>query len=321
MGNGGEESGKLIGDIIFSYLDNEFLQQAEDATPLKSLKNPLISTDSFTVTPLFFNGGDIGKLCVAGSCNDIAMMGAKPLYLTLSFIIEEGFSIDDFKKILSSIKKECELNGVFVVTGDTKVVPKGGCDGIYINTAAVGERIKEVSEKNIKEGDVILLSGDIARHGTAIFAAREGIGLENSIKSDCASLWGVVQELIKAVDVKAMRDATRGGVAAVLNEWAKDRKLCFEIEESKIAIDEAVKGVCEILGFEPLSLANEGTFLAVVSKEEGQKALEILKKFNPNASIIGRVSKSYPSKVVLKSEWGTKRFLDMPSGEILPRIC
>ncbi|WP_187647588.1 hydrogenase expression/formation protein HypE [Nitrosophilus labii] len=322
MGNGGIENQELIEKIIFRHIKNEFLERAEDATSLSEFKNPVFTTDSFTITPLFFKGGDIGKLAVAGACNDLAMMGAKPKFLSLSFIIEEGFNVRDFEKIVRSIKKELDINEAKVVTGDTKVVPKESCDGIYINISAIGERVKEFSQKNIEVGDVVLISGDIARHGASIFASREGIELENEITSDCKSLWPVVERLIKEdVKIKACRDATRGGVAAVLNEWAKAKDLCFEIEEAKVKVSDEVRGICEILGFEPFILANEGTFVAAVDINDSQKALEILKEFNENASVIGIVTDEYPQKVLLKSEWGTRRFLDMPSGEILPRIC
>ena len=321
MGNGGVENSELIQKVIYRHLGNDILAKAEDATPLPPLTNPCLTTDSFTITPLFFNGGDIGKLSVAGVCNDLAMMGAKPKFLSLSFIIEEGFGLREFERILRSIKKELALNEAKVVAGDTKVVPRGSCDGIYINISGIGERVANVTQRAIEEGDVLLLSGDMARHGASIFAAREGIELANEIKSDCKSLWPVVDELLQELTPKAMRDATRGGVAAVLNEWAAATDLCMEIEEEACAVDESVQGICEILGFEPFALANEGTFVLAVRSEDAKRALEILQRHNHKAAIIGRVSSSYPGRVVLKSPWGTKRFLDMPSGEILPRIC
>ena len=321
MGNGGVENSELIQKVIYRHLGNDILAKAEDATPLGGLQNPCFTTDSFTVTPLFFKGGDIGKLAVAGACNDLAMMGAKPRFLSLAFIIEEGFGLRDFEKIVRSIKKELATNDAKVVTGDTKVVPRGSCDGLYINMSAIGERIVDVSQNRIQEGDVLLLSGDMARHGAAIFAAREGIELENEIESDCKSLWPVVEELLGNLTPKAMRDATRGGVAAVLNEWAMATQLCMEIQEEACAVDESVQGICEILGFEPFMLANEGTFVMAVDPKDADTALEILRRHNERAAIIGRISDSYPGCVVLESSWGTRRFLDMPSGEILPRIC
>jgi len=321
MGNGGVENSGLIQKVIYRHLGNDILVKAEDATPLPPLINPCFTTDSFTITPLFFNGGDIGKLSVAGVCNDLAMMGAKPKFLSLSFIIEEGFGLREFERILRSIKKELALNEAKVVTGDTKVVPRGSCDGIYINISGIGERVANVTQSAIEEGDVLLLSGDMARHGASIFAAREGIELTNEIKSDCKSLWPVVDELLQELTPKAMRDATRGGVAAVLNEWAMAMNLCMEIQEQNCSVDESVQGICEILGFEPFMLANEGTFVMAVDPKDADAALEILRRHNDKAAIIGYVSDSYPGRVVLESSWGTRRFLDMPSGEILPRIC
>ncbi len=322
MGNGGLENRELLKKFVFRHLGNSFLKDAEDGTVLGEIENLVFTTDSFTINPIFFKGGDIGKLSVAGACNDLAMMGSEPKFLSLSFIIEEGFSLRDFERILRSMKKELSVNGAVVVTGDTKVVPKGACDKIYINVSAIGNRLANFSQKNIKEGDKVLLSGDIARHGATIFASREGIELENEIESDCRSLWPIVKALIdEKIFVKALRDATRGGVAAVLNEWAKDENLCFEIEEAKVNISLEVKGICEILGFEPFVLANEGTFVCVVDRKDEKRALEILKSFNENASIIGEVTKEHMGRVILKTEWKTRRFLDMPSGEILPRIC
>lgn len=321
MGNGGVENAKLI-EKIQTYLQNDYLAKAEDATPVESLQNPVMTTDSFTISPLFFPGGNIGKLAVAGACNDVAMMGAKPRFLTLAFIIEEGLAMDDFEWVLQSMQKELEKNEAFVVAGDTKVVPKGVVDKLFINISAVGEQKLHVSQHRIKEGDVLLLSRDIGAHGAAIFAAREGMELESDLQSDCASLWPVVEQLIKSdVAIKAMRDATRGGVAAVLNEWAIATGLSMLVEEAAVKVSQEVQGICELLGFDPFILANEGTFVLAVAREDAKKALEILQSFHPNASIVGEVRNDYPKRVVLQSQWGTRRFLDMPSGEILPRIC
>ncbi|MRJ03324.1 MAG: hydrogenase expression/formation protein HypE [Epsilonproteobacteria bacterium] len=321
MGSGGKESWELI-ERIFRHLGNDLLKEAEDGTPLPSLQNPLFTTDSFTVSPLFFPGGDIGKLAVAGACNDLAMMGAQPRFLSLGLIIEEGLELRQLERILRSMKRELALNGAQVVTGDTKVVPKGGCDGLYIGVSALGERKASISQRNIEEGDLILLSGDIGRHGATIFAAREGIELWNDLESDCRSLWPIVEELLESgATIKAMRDATRGGIAAVLNEWATAQNVEIEIEEEKVSVRQGVQGICEILGLDPMVLANEGTFLLVSSRDEAPKILEILRSHNPEASIIGEVKGDHPQRVVLRSPWGTRRFLDMPSGEILPRIC
>ena len=253
------------------------------------------------------------------------MMGAKPKYLTCSVIIEEGFSTRELEKIVRSMKKELEVNDAIVVSGDTKVVPRGSVDKIFINTTGIGEiQKKGISSNSITTDDVILVSRDIGRHGATIFAAREGIELSSELKSDCASLTHQVQALLKAdVKVTAMRDATRGGVSAVLNEWAKQSNICIEVEEESIPVSQEVYGMCEMLGFEALNLANEGTFVLAVKKEDAQKALDILYGFenSKNAVKIANVSEQYLQKVILLSSYGTKRFLDTPTGELLPRIC
>jgi hydrogenase expression/formation protein HypE len=321
-GNGGQENNLLISEVFYKAFKNDILDKSEDAAIIEGGRLAF-STDSFTVTPLFFAGADIGKLAVCGTCNDLAMMGAKPKYLTCSVIIEEGFSVDELKKIVLSMQKELEVNGAVVVSGDTKVVPRGSVDKIFINTTGIGEILQRgISSNSISEDDVILLSRDIGCHGATIFASREGIELSSSLMSDCTSLYPIVKNLIDAgIKITAMRDATRGGVSAVLNEWAKQSNICIEVEEEKIAICDEVMGLCELLGFDAMSLANEGTFLLAVKKDEAEKAVEILKSYNKNASIIGKVTTLHVKKVIINSAWGTQRFLDMPSGELLPRIC
>jgi hydrogenase expression/formation protein HypE len=253
------------------------------------------------------------------------MMGAKPKYLTCSVIIEEGFSTRELEKIVRSMKKELESNGAIVVSGDTKVVPRGSVDKIFINTTGIGEiQKKGISSNSISQDDVILVSRDLGRHGATIFAAREGIELSSSLKSDCASLTHQVQALIEAgVKITALRDATRGGVSAVLNEWAKQSNICIEVQEESIPVSAEVYGICEMLGFEAVNLANEGTFVLAIKKEDEQKALDILHTFenSSNAVKIADVSDEYIGKVILLSSYGTKRFLDTPTGELLPRIC
>lgn len=321
-GNGGEENNELIKDIFYKAFKNEILQKSEDAAIVHN-GELAFSTDSFTVSPLFFAGGDIGKLAVCGTCNDLAMMGAKPKYLTCSVIIEEGFETKDLEKIVRSIKKELDINGAIIVGGDTKVVPKGSADKIFINTSGIGEVLKKgISSNNITKDDVIILNRDIGCHGAAIFAAREGIEISSSLQSDCTSLYPAVKTLLDAnLGITAMRDATRGGVSAVLNEWARQSNICIEVEEDSIPLSDEVRGICEMLGFEATSLANEGTFVLAVKKEDGLEALEILKNFNQNAAIIGKVSDAYVKKVLLHNSWGSARFLEAPSGELLPRIC
>jgi len=323
-GNGGEENGELIEKIFYKYFKNDILNRAEDSAILDLDSSKIaFTTDSFTVTPLFFPGGDIGKLSICGTCNDLAMMGARAKYLTCSFMIEEGLSMRELERVVRSMKRELDINGAMIVSGDTKVVPKGSVDRLFINTSGIGEVVYSgISSHNLKEGMAILVSRDIGTHGAVIFASREGIGLDSTLSSDSASLYPQVEALFEArLNIKALRDATRGGVSAVLNEWARASDVCIEIEEETIPIRDEVKGICELLGFEALNLANEGTFVVALPQDEAGRALEILRRVNPNAQIIGRVTNQYPKKVILNSSWGTKRFLDLPSGELLPRIC
>ena len=323
-GNGGAENQELISKVFYRAFKNDILTKSEDAAVIEN-GTLAFTTDSFTVSPIFFNGADIGKLAICGTCNDLAMMGAKPKYLTCSVIIEEGFEIKDLEKIVKSMKDELEVNGAIIVSGDTKVVPKGAVDKIFINTTGIGEILyKGISSNNVSENDLILVSRNIGAHGATIFASREGMDMDTSLKSDCASLFPQVKALIDAnIKITALRDATRGGVSAVLNEWAKQSNVCIEIEEEKIPVCDEVKGICEMLGFEALSLANEGTFVLAIAQEDAQKAIEVLHTFEnaKNATIIGKVTQQYEKRVVLNSAWGTKRFLELPTGELLPRIC
>ncbi len=318
-GGGGKETNKLINELFYKYFDNEILTKSEDAAIIEGSERLAFTTDSFTVSPIFFNGGDIGKLSIVGTCNDLAMMGAKPKYLTCGFMIEEGLEFEELEKIVKSMAEELKKTGAKIVAGDTKVVPAGSVDKIFINTSGIGEVIRPgISASNLKKGDKILVSGDIGRHGTVIMAHRYGV--ETELKSDCKLLWDEVKALIDAgLDIKALRDATRGGISAVLNEWSEASGVGIEIEEEKLPISDEVVGLCEIFGFEPMDLANEGTFIVAVSEKDALKAEEILKSFNQNASIIGEVTDD--DKVILKSPWGTKRVIELPKGELLPRIC
>ena len=323
-GNGGAENNELIKEVFYDAFKNEILEKSEDAAVIQN-GTLAFSTDSFTVSPLFFNGANIGKLAICGTCNDLAMMGAKPKYLTCSVIIEEGFEVELLEKIVASMKEELAKNEAIIVSGDTKVVPKGSVDKIFINTTGIGEILyKGISSNNITQNDLILVNRDIGTHGATIFAAREGMDMNSNLKSDCASLYPQVKALIDSgVKITALRDATRGGVSAVLNEWAKQSNICIEVDEEKIPVCDEVKGICEMLGFEATNLANEGTFVLAIDKNDVAKAIEVLHTFSEasNACIIGTVTQQYPQKVVLNSAWGTKRFLDTPTGELLPRIC
>ncbi|EAI9467035.1 hydrogenase expression/formation protein HypE [Campylobacter jejuni] len=316
-GGGGEEMNELL-TKLFKIFDNEILNANNDAAILGNLA---LSTDSFVLSPIFLDEEvNIGKLCVCGSINDVLMVGAKPKYLSLGLILEEGFELEKLERILKSIKEECEKCGVMLVCGDTKVVPKGKADEIYINTTALGEIISKKESKNIKAGLSILLSGDIGRHGASVLIKRNE--LEADIKSDCKALNKEVLELLeKDIKVAAMRDATRGGLSAVLNEWAKQSGNDLLIFEEKIIVQDEVLGLCELFGYEAYELANEGTFILCVEKEDELKALEILKKYNVNASIIGEVLEEKKARVILQNAYGAKRFLESPKGELLPRIC
>ncbi|EIV1279656.1 hydrogenase expression/formation protein HypE [Campylobacter jejuni] len=316
-GGGGEETNELL-TKLFKIFDNEILNANNDAAILGNLA---LSTDSFVLSPIFLDEEvNIGKLCVCGSINDVLMVGAKPKYLSLGLILEEGFELEKLERILKSIKEECEKCGVMLVCGDTKVVPKGKADEIYINTTALGEIISKKESKNIKAGLSILLSGDIGRHGASVLIKRNE--LEADIKSDCKALDKEVLELLENdIKVVAMRDATRGGLSAVLNEWAKQSGNDLLIFEEKIIVQDEVLGLCELFGYEAYELANEGTFMLCVEKEDELKALEILKKYNVNASIIGEVLEEKKARVILQNAYGAKRFLESPKGELLPRIC
>jgi len=321
-GNGGEENNELIKKVFYKHFENEILAKSEDAAVIENGKLAF-TTDSFTVSPLFFPGGDIGKLAVCGTCNDLAMMGAKPKYMTCSVIIEEGFSTRELEKIVKSMKAELEINGAMVVSGDTKVVPKGSVDKLFINTTGIGViKHKGITASGLKEGMSILVSRDVGCHGATIFAAREGIELASSLQTDCASLYPQIKALMDAgVNIVALRDATRGGVSAVLNEWAKTSDVCVEVNEESIPVQEEVRGICEMLGFEAVDLANEGTFVLCVPQKEEAKAFEVLRQTHTTAAVIATVTQLHKGKVILNSSWGTKRFLDLPTGELLPRIC
>lgn len=324
-GGGGEEMQSLINGLFFKHFGNEILDRMEDSATLNVKGKIAFTTDSFTVTPIFFNGGDIGKIAVAGTVNDLVSAGAKPLYLSCGFIIEEGFLYEDLERIVISMKEELQKSGAKIVAGDTKVVPRGKADGIFINTSGIGEIIcDDISSHNLSFGDTIIITNEVGNHGACILANREELKVDGDLKSDCASLFAPISELFKrGIKPKAIRDATRGGLSAVLNEWALSSNVGIEVNESDILISNEVKGLCEIFGFEPYELANEGTMALCVKKEDAQNALKILREFDEckKANIIGVVLDSYKGHAILKSPWGTSRFLEPPKGELLPRIC
>lgn len=319
-GGGGQEMNELINGLIFRIFDNEILVQSNDSAILNLSGKLAFSTDSFVVSPTKFPGGDIGKIAVCGTINDLAMVGAKPRYISCALIIEEGLGIDELKEILNSMKSTADEAGVSIVCGDTKVVSKGSCDKIFINTSGIGEIIKESRVGNLKSGAKILLSGDVGRHGAVILANRNELNLD--LRSDCKPLNNVVEALLNAnIAPLAMRDATRGGLSAVLNEWAKACGRDIKISEESIAVSDEVMGICEILGFEPYELANEGTFVLAVEPQDEMKTLEILKKFDPNSSTIGEILDSNKANVIIQNSYGASIFMEPPKGELLPRIC
>lgn len=319
-GGGGQEMNELINGLIFRIFDNEILAQSNDSAILNLSGKIAFSTDSFVVNPTKFPGGDIGKIAVCGTINDLAMVGAKPRYISCALIIEEGLGIDELKEILNSMKSTADEAGVSIVCGDTKVVSKGSCDKIFINTSGIGEIIKESRVENLKSGAKILLSGDVGRHGAVILANRNELNLD--LQSDCKPLNNVVEALLNAnIAPLAMRDATRGGLSAVLNEWAKACGRDIKISEDSIAVSDEVIGICEMLGFEPYELANEGTFVLAIDPKDEIKALEILREFDSNSNTIGEILDSNKGNVIIQNSYGASRFMEPPKGELLPRIC
>ncbi|UCZ57969.1 hydrogenase expression/formation protein HypE [Desulfurispirillum indicum] len=325
-GGGAAQSAELIRELFFRYFSNEILLQAEDAAVLPMSGGKLaFTTDGFTVSPRQFPGGDIGKLAVCGTCNDLAMMGARPRYMSAGFILEEGFALSELEALVRSMAEELAHNGCQIVTGDTKVVPRGSADGLYITTSAVGSvEIPSLSAAALQPGHRIVVSGPVGDHGTVIFAQREGMDLQTDLVSDCASLWPAVQEIIQSgIPLVAMRDATRGGLSAVLHEWAQQSSVSLTVQQDAIPVRPEVLGICELLGFEPYHLANEGTFVLAVEARHAAELVEVLRTKTAchQASIIGEVCEGHQGKVILETAWGTRRFMEMGSGELLPRIC
>ena len=325
-GGGGKLMHDLIEAMFVPTFSNSLLSERHDGAVFDVGPSRMaFTTDSYVVNPLFFPGGDIGSLAINGTVNDLAMCGARPLYLSAGFIIEEGFETEKLWQIVRSMKIAADAATVDLVTGDTKVVDRGKGDGIFINTAGVGviEHEMLIGPKQVRAGDAIILSGDIGRHGIAIMAAREGLEFETAIESDCAPLAEIVMEMINdGVEIHCMRDLTRGGLASALVEITEASERPIRIEETAIPVREDVRGACEILGFDPLYLANEGRFVLFVPEVNVAHAMRLLTSHAPckNASVIGRVSEGHAG-VTLKSRIGATRIVDMFTGEQLPRIC
>ncbi len=326
-GSGGILTNKLLESGVFNLLSNSYLDEKHDGAVFTATGKMAFSTDSYVITPVFFPGGNIGDLAVNGTVNDLAMCGAIPKYLSLSFIIEEGLTMTEFWDILVAIKIASEKAGVHIVTGDTKVVERGKGDKIFINTSGIGQvhPKAEISSKHIRTGDKVIISGNIATHGIAIMSVREGLDFETDIVSDTANVAHDVLRLLDefGLDIHLLRDPTRGGVATVLNEIAKDISLGIDLVQKQIPVLEQVQGACELLGLDPLYVANEGVFIAIVAPEIADTFLAKLKTLvtGADAAMIGEVTESHPGQVVIKSPIGGRRVVNMLVGEQLPRIC
>ena len=326
-GAGGRMSHQLIQKAFMSAFDNPALQAGDDAALVLPTNGKLsISTDSHVVFPLFFPGGDIGKLAVCGTVNDVAMLGAKPLYLTAGFILEEGLPMDTLKQVVASMKAAADEAGVQIVAGDTKVVQKGKADGLYITTAGVGV-VREgvsISGANAKAGDAVILSGSIGDHGIAVLAARGELGFQSSLQSDVAPLNHLINAMLDASsNIHVLRDPTRGGLATTLNEIANQSNVGILLNEETLPVHPEVAAACEMLGFDPLYVANEGKLVTIAAREDAEKILAAMRAthYGEEAVIIGEVTAEPRGRVLLKTALGSTRIVDMLAGEMLPRIC
>lgn len=325
-GAGGRQTSELIDQVFKAHFSNPDLTADDAAVLAPPVGRMAVSTDGFIVSPAFFPGGNIGKLSICGTVNDLACMGAKPLYLTCAFVIEEGFPMEKLEEIAAAMEKTAKEAGVRIVSGDTKVAGKGQVDGIFITTTGMGEIEEGVQTSGnlAKPGDAIIVTGDVGRHGCTILLAREEFGIEAEITSDCAPLWGTVKAVMDEThDIHVIRDATRGGVGTVLYEIAEQSNVGIRLDAASVPVDPAVKGVCGMLGLEPLYLACEGRLVIMAPKEVAPQIVEVLKKgpYSQNAAIIGEVTEEQPGRVVMTTEIGTQALLPQPGGELLPRIC
>jgi hydrogenase expression/formation protein HypE len=326
-GGGGKLMHQLIGKMFLSAFNNPLLVTQHDSAVVEMTGKKLaFTTDSYVVRPLFFPGGDIGSMAVHGTVNDLAMSGARPVYLSAAFIIEEGLPMDTLWKIVCSMSDAVQRCGVQIITGDTKVVDKGKGDGLFINTAGIGvvEHKQKIAPQNVLPGDAVLVSGDLGRHGMAIMAVREGLQFESTIESDSAPVHEIVLELLKAgIEIHCLRDLTRGGLASALNEIAEAAGVKIAVDEKSVPVREDVHAACEMLGLDPLHVACEGRFAAFIAAKDAERALKIMRghAMGAGSAAIGRVAESSAPLVTLKSAIGASRILDMPGGEQLPRIC
>ena len=326
-GSGGLLSNELIANTFLPSFKNSYLERLEDSAVLSiGSQKFCFTTDSYVVSPVFFPGGDIGSLAVHGTVNDLAVCGGKPLFMSAGYILEEGFPFASLAKIVQSMAEAAGKAGIKIVTGDTKVVSRGAVDGIFINTSGIGlvEYAAPLSVKSIQPGDVVILNGTIGDHGSAIMQSRENIGFEADIVSDSAPLNGIIAEILQAsTEIHCMRDATRGGLGAILAEIAASAGVRINISEQDIPVGENVRGICEILGLDPLFLANEGKVVVFCAAAEAAKVLAVMKEhqFGRDSAIIGNVEESSKGRVVLKTSIGGERVVDLPTGELVPRIC
>ncbi|MDC7125339.1 MAG: hydrogenase expression/formation protein HypE [Spirochaetales bacterium] len=325
-GAGGKQTSMLIDEVFKTHFSNPLLT-ADDAAILQIDSGKIaFSTDGFIVSPFEFPGGNIGKLSICGTVNDLACMGAKPLYLTCAFVIEEGFPLTILEKIASSMEKTAKETGVKIVAGDTKVAGKGQIDNIFITTSGVGQLAEGISLSGSKAcvGDAVIVTGDIGRHGCSILLSREDFGIETSIKSDCAPLWGAVEKMLEVTKtLHVIRDATRGGVGTVLYEIANQSNVGICLDSKEIPVSGEVAGVCGMLGLEPLYLACEGRLVVFAPMDEAEQIVKTLRQlpYSKEAAVIGEVTSEMPGRVVMKTEIGAKTLLPEPGGELLPRIC
>ena len=326
-GGGGKLMHRLLEDVFGQAFSNPILDTRHDSAQFTVPPGKLaLTTDSYVVRPIFFPGGDIGSLAVHGTVNDLAMSGARPLYLTSAFILEEGLPMATLWRVVCSMREAAKKCGVQIVTGDTKVVDKGKGDGLFINTAGLGvlEHAQTISPQSVQPGDAVIVSGDLGRHGMAIMALREGLQFESTIASDSAPVHAAVLDLIHAgVEIHCLRDLTRGGLASALNEIAEAARVKIAIEQQRVPVREDVSAACEMLGLDPLHVANEGRFVAFVAARDAERARQILQRHEvgAGAALIGHVAASATPLVTVQSLLGAQRILDMPSGEQLPRIC
>jgi hydrogenase expression/formation protein HypE len=325
-GSGSKLSHDLIDKILVPPINNTILSRMDDSAVFELSGKLAFTTDSYVVNPIFFPGGNIGRLAVCGTVNDLSMSGAKPLYISLALIIEEGLELDDLRKVIESVRETADEAGVQIVTGDTKVVNHGKADRLFINTAGIGliSEGLDISGSNAKPGDKIILSGGIGEHGIAVMSQREGLQFKVPVSSDCAPLNRLVKEMLDVSrNIHSLRDPTRGGLATTLNEFAKQSGVGINIEEANISVHDGVRGACELLGLDPLFIANEGKLVAAVAPGDAEQVLSAMKKnvYAPQATIIGEVTDSHKGRVVMKTRIGSSRIIDMPTGEILPRIC